>query len=184
MIMNNPSHGDYEIYDIGGNAILAAYSLGQVPSLDVRRTRHVSGRRQQRHAAAQPSTGRSTPITSAATRLLVRPGGDSRHQLELCRHRRLRRPKRLSELLLRNSSSSLSSCIRWPAAVCSPEARWPPFGNNFSVKGFGYFSESATTQMMMEGNSGAPAWGSSNSTPITPTRLRLRRSMSAWSAPI
>ena len=30
MIMNIPSSGDYEIYDIGGNAILAAYSLGQV----------------------------------------------------------------------------------------------------------------------------------------------------------
>ena len=32
MIMNNPSNGDYEIYNIGGNAILAAYSLGQVGS--------------------------------------------------------------------------------------------------------------------------------------------------------
>ena len=28
-------------------------------------------------------------------------------------------------------------------------------GNNFTVKGFGFFSESGTTQMMMQGNSGA-----------------------------
>ena len=32
MVMNNPSNGDYEIYDIGGNAIMAAYSLGQMDS--------------------------------------------------------------------------------------------------------------------------------------------------------
>jgi hypothetical protein len=30
MIMNNPGTGAYEIYDVGSNAILAAYSLGQV----------------------------------------------------------------------------------------------------------------------------------------------------------
>ncbi len=30
MIMSNPGNGDYEIYNIGGNTILAAYPLGQV----------------------------------------------------------------------------------------------------------------------------------------------------------
>ena len=30
MIMRDGSNGDYEIYDIGNNAILGAYSLGQV----------------------------------------------------------------------------------------------------------------------------------------------------------
>ena len=30
MIMSNPSDGTYEIYNVGGNAILAAYQLGQV----------------------------------------------------------------------------------------------------------------------------------------------------------
>ena len=32
MIMTNPSNGNYEIYDVGGNAIQAAYALGQVGS--------------------------------------------------------------------------------------------------------------------------------------------------------
>src|SRR5262249_41634010 len=30
MIMSNPSNGTYEVYNVGGNAILAAYRLGQV----------------------------------------------------------------------------------------------------------------------------------------------------------
>jgi len=30
MIMSNPTNGTYEVYDVGGNAILAAYQLGQV----------------------------------------------------------------------------------------------------------------------------------------------------------
>ena len=32
MIMTNPSNGNYEIYDVGGNGIQAAYALGQVGS--------------------------------------------------------------------------------------------------------------------------------------------------------
>ena len=53
MIMSDPSNGDYEIYDIGGNAILAAYSLGQVQLLRLRRPRRLQRHRYQRHAAAQ-----------------------------------------------------------------------------------------------------------------------------------
>jgi hypothetical protein len=30
MILRNGTNGDYEIYDIGSNAILAAYALGQI----------------------------------------------------------------------------------------------------------------------------------------------------------
>jgi hypothetical protein len=30
MILRDGTNGNYEIYDIGGNALLAAYSLGQV----------------------------------------------------------------------------------------------------------------------------------------------------------
>src|SRR5262245_63338265 len=30
MIMSNPSNGSYEVYNVGGNAILAAYDFGQV----------------------------------------------------------------------------------------------------------------------------------------------------------
>ena len=30
MVMNNSSNGDYEIYDVGGNAIWTAYTLGQI----------------------------------------------------------------------------------------------------------------------------------------------------------
>ena len=32
MIMSNPINGAHEIYNVGSNAILAAYTLGQFPS--------------------------------------------------------------------------------------------------------------------------------------------------------
>ena len=127
MIMNNPGNGDYEIYNIGGNAVLAAYSLGQVgsPWTFVGMGTFQAGDTSDM-LLRNTSTGgfeayyiSNNNITNAAA------DRHGRHQLELCRHRRLRRPKQPSpSCCCATPQAARSSSIRWLAAGCCREARW------------------------------------------------------------
>ena len=61
----------------------------------------------------------------------------------------------LSEMLLRNSSSGSFELYQVAGGGVLSGSSVAAVGNNFTVEGFGNFSEFSTTQMMMQGNSGA-----------------------------
>ena len=127
MVMSNPSNGDYEIYDVGGNAILAAYSLGQVGSpwtfvglgtfqagdtSDMLLRNTSTGGFEAYYISGNNITNASL-IGTVGTNWNFAGTGDFDGQSSL------------SELLLRNSvSPAHSSSIRSPAAACCREARW------------------------------------------------------------
>jgi hypothetical protein len=74
MIMSNSSTGDYEIFKVGHNAILASYSLGQAVSpwaFVALGTFHAGDTADM--LLRNTSTGRSRPLMSAATTLLGQP---------------------------------------------------------------------------------------------------------------
>ena len=156
MVMNNASNGEYEIYDIGGNAILAAYPLGQVGSLykfaamgtfqagdtsDMLLRNTSTGAFEAYYISNNSITGAvnagtvGTDWNFAGTGNF--DGGSS-----------------LSELLLRNAASGAFELYHIAGGGVLAGSAVGPVGNNFQVKGFGNFSESGTTQMIMQDTSG------------------------------
>jgi hypothetical protein len=63
MILRNAQNGNYEIYDIGNNSLLAAYFLGQV-GLDWEPAGGLAGADSQPSASASVA---STPASAAST---------------------------------------------------------------------------------------------------------------------
>ena len=60
----------------------------------------------------------------------------------------------LSELLLRNSSSGAFELYQVASGGGLSGSSVAAVGNNFQVEGFGHFSESSTSQMVMQDTSG------------------------------
>jgi hypothetical protein len=156
MVMNNPNNGDVEIYDIGGNQVLAAYSLGPLlaslsfvglGTLQAGDTNDILVRNSSTGEFGvyyvQGNTAFSSAVVGAVgTNWAFEGLGDYDGASSL------------SELLLRNANSGAFELYRVAGGGVLSGSAVAAVGNNFSVKGVGDFSGSATTQMMMQDNSG------------------------------
>jgi hypothetical protein len=160
MIMTDGS-GNYEIYDIGGNAILTAYTLDQLPtfltfaalgtfqagdSSDMLLRNASTGAFVAYYVTADTVTS-SAPVGTVGTNFSFAGIGDFDGM------------SGLSELLLRNSASGAFELYQVAGGGVLSGNAAGAVGNNFSVKGFGQFSESNTTQMMMQDTSGDASKG-------------------------
>ena len=155
MVMNNLSNGECEIYDVGGNAILAAYLLGQVPTsltfvaLGTFQAGDASDMllRNQSSGAFEAYYVNGNTITGSA---LVGTVGNERN---FAGTGDFDGQSSLSELLLRNTSSFGFELYQVAGGGVLSGSSVAAIGNNLQISGFGNFSGSATTQMMMEDTS-------------------------------
>jgi hypothetical protein len=154
MIMSNPTNGTYEVYNVGGNAILAAYQLGQVgtpwtfaalgtfqagDSSDMLLRNSSSGTFEVYYVSGNN-------ITNAA--LVGTVGLD----WNFAGIGNFDGASSLSELMLRNASSGSFELYQVAGGGVLSGSSVAPVGNNFQVKGFGNFSGSPVTQMIMQDN--------------------------------
>ena len=158
MIMNNPSNGDYEIYDIGGNAIMAAYSLGQIEfplefvglgdfsstdTSDILLRNSSTGAFQADYISGNTITN-TVQVGTVGLNWNFAGTGD------------FDGGSSLSELLLRNSASGSFELYQVAGGGVLSGSSVAAVGNNLQVSGFGNFSGSSTTQMIMEQANEAP----------------------------
>jgi hypothetical protein len=153
IILSDPSTGDYEIYNVGGNALLSVYLLGHAGSpwmftalgtFQAGDTGDVLFRNASTGAfEADDVSGNNIVGTT-----LVGTVGTNWNFAGLGNFDR----SSLSELMLRDSSSG-SFALDQVGGVLSGHSVGA-VGYNFQVKGFGFFSENSTTQMLMQDNSG------------------------------
>ena len=156
MIMNNPSNGDYEIYDVGSNAILAANALDQLPTglafaalgtfqagdtSDMLLRNSSTGAFDAYYISGDSITGTALVGTVELSWNYAGTGDFDGTST-------------LTELLLRNSTSGAFELYHIAGGGVLAGSAVGPVGNNFQVKGFGSFSESGTTQMIMQDTSG------------------------------
>lgn len=161
IIMSNPSNGDYEIYNIGGNQVLAAYPLGQVSSplsfvglgtfqggdtSDMLLRNTSTDQFEAYYISGNTVTGTAN-VGTVGTEWNIAGIGDFDGQSSL------------SELLLRNSGSGAFELYQVAGGGVLSGSSAGAVGNNFTVEGFGHFSESETTQMLMQDNSGDTSSG-------------------------
>ena len=144
MIMNDPSNGDYEIYNIGGNAILSAYFLGQVgaPWSFVGMGIFQAGDTSDM-LLRNTSTGGfeayyiiNNNITNAG---LIGTVGIN---WNFAGTGNFDGQNSLSELLLRNGSSGAFELYQVAGGGVLSGSSVAAVGNNFTVEGFGHFSGS------------------------------------------
>jgi T5SS/PEP-CTERM-associated repeat protein len=154
MIMNNPNNGAYEIYDVGSNAILAAYQLGQVgapwgfAALGTFQAGDIGDMllRNASTGAFEAYYVGGNNITSAA--LVGTVGLD----WNFAGIGNFDGASSLSELMLRNASSGSFELYQVGGGGVLSGSSVAPVGNNFQVKGFGFFAENGLTQMLMQDN--------------------------------
>jgi hypothetical protein len=154
MIMSNPTNGTYMAYDVGGNAILAAYQLGQIgtpwtfaalgtfqagDSSDMLLRNSSSGGFEAFYVS-------SNSITNAT--LVGMVGLD----WNFAGIGNFDGASSLSELMLRNAGSGSFELYQVAGGGVLSGSSVAPVGNNFQVKGFGNFSNSPVTQMIMQDN--------------------------------
>jgi Peptidase M10 serralysin C terminal len=155
MIMSNPGTGAYEIYNIGGNAVLAAYFLGQAAPpwafvafgtfragdmADMLLRNTSTGAFQASYVSGNSIVG-ATQLGAVGTEWNFAGIGN------------FDGTSTLSELMLRNGSSGAFELYRVVGGGVLSGNSAGSVGNNFQVKGFGFFSASST-QMLMQDNSG------------------------------
>src|SRR5262249_10348771 len=151
--------GTYEIYDIGGNAILAAYQLGQVatPWMFAALGTFQAGDssdmllRNSSTGAFEAYYVSGNNITNTA---LVGTVGLDWNFSGTGNFDGTSNTINLSELLLRNAGSGSFELYHVVGGGILSGQAVAPIGNNVQVKGFGDFSNSPTTQMMMQDTSG------------------------------
>ena len=157
MVMYDSADGEYEIYDIGGNAILGAATLGGISGpwsfsglgdfsgndTSDMLLRNSSTGAFEAYYIANNTINTSALVGTVGTNYGFSGIGD------------FDGASSLSELLLRNSTSGAFELYQVSGGGVLSGSAVAAVGNNFSVRGFGFFSESNTTQMMMQGNSGA-----------------------------
>jgi hypothetical protein len=161
MIMSNPGTGAYEIYNIGGNTVLAAYFLGQAAPpwafvafgtfragdmADLLLRNASTGAFQASYVSGNSIVG-ETQLGAVGTEWNFAGIGN------------FDGTSALSELMLRNGSSGAFELYRVVVGGVLSGNSAGLVGNNFQVKGFGFFSASSTTQMMMQDNSGGASNG-------------------------
>jgi hypothetical protein len=154
MIMSSPSNGDYEIYNVGGNRILAAYYLARVGSpwtfaslgtFQAGDSNDMLLRNASTGAFEAYYVGGNT-ITNTA--LVGTVGLD----WNFAGIGNFDGASSLSELMLRNTFSGSFELYQVAGGGVLSGSSVAPVGNNFQVKGFGKFSGSAETQMIMQDN--------------------------------
>jgi len=161
MIMSNPSDGTYEVYNVGGNAILAAYQLGQVgtpwtfaalgtfqagDSSDMLLRNSSTGAFQAYYVSNNNITG-STNVGTVGLDWNFSGTGNFDGTSNTIN---------LSELLLRNAGSGSFELYHVAGGGVLSGSSVAAVGNNLQVSGFGNFSGSNTTQMIMEQANEAP----------------------------
>ena len=154
MIMSNPSDGTYEVYNVGGNAILAAHRLGQVgtpwtfaalgtfqagDSSDMLLRNSSTGAFEAYYVSGNNITN---AVSVGAVGLDWSFAGIGNFD----------GASSLSELMLRNASSGSFELYHVAGGGVLSGNSVAPVGNNFQVKGFGNFSGSPVTQMIMQDN--------------------------------
>jgi len=156
MIMSNPSTGDYEIYNVGGNTILAGYSLGQAvsqwafvalgtfqagawPTCCCRNTS--TGAFQASYVSGNNIVG-ATQLGTVGTEWNFAGIGN------------FHGTSSLSDLMLRNNSSGAFELYQVVDGGVLSGNPVGSVGNSFQVKGFGFFSQTSATQMLMQNTSG------------------------------
>ena len=157
MIMSNPSSGTYEVYNVGGNAILAAYRLGQVgtpwtfaalgtfqagDSSDMLLRNSSTGAFEAYYVSNNNITGSASVGTVGLDWNFSGTGNFDGTSNTIG----------LSELMLRNASSGSFELYHVASGGVLSGSSVAPVGNNFQVKGFGNFSGSPVTQMIMQDN--------------------------------
>ena len=151
MVMSNPTNGDYEIYDVGGNTIKSAYTLageistgwsflglGTFQAGDSNDMLLRNGANFDAYYISNNTITSSALVGSVGTNWNFSgignfDGGSS-----------------LSELLLRNSASGAFELYHVQGGGVLAGSSVAAIGNNLQVSGFGYFSETSTEQMAME----------------------------------
>jgi Peptidase M10 serralysin C terminal len=161
IIMSNPSTGEYEIYNVGGNGVLAAYLLGQAAppwafvafgtfqagdSGDMLLRNTSTGAFEASYVSGNSVVG-ATLLGAVGTEWNFAGIGN------------FDGTGGLSELMLRNSSSGSFERYQVVGGGVLSGNSVGSVGNNFQVKGFGFFSASSTTQMLMQDNSGGASNG-------------------------
>jgi hypothetical protein len=156
MIMSNPSTGAYQIYNVGGNAILAAYELGHVgapwtfgalgtfqagDSSDMLLRNTSTGAFEAYYISGNNIVG-STNVGAVGLEWNFAGTGN------------FDGASSLSELLLRNVNSGSFELYHVAGGGVLSGQPVAPIGNNVQVKGFGDFSGVPTTQMMMQDTTG------------------------------
>jgi hypothetical protein len=154
MIMSNPSNGTYEVYNVGGNAILAAYQLGQVgapwtfaalgtlqagDTSDMLLRNSSTGAFEAYYVSGNNITNKAVVGTVGLDWNFAGIGDFDG-------------ASSLSELMLRNASSGSFELYQVVGGGVLSGSSVAPVGNNFQVKGFGDFSGSPETQMIMQDN--------------------------------
>src|SRR5262249_37191393 len=149
MIMSNPSTGAYWIYNVGGNAILAAYELDHMgtpwtfgalgtfrtgDSADLLLRNSSTGEFQAYYVSGNDTIATASVGTVGLEWNFAGTGNFDG-------------ASSLSELLLRNAGSGSFELYHVIGGGALSGSAVAPIGNNFQVKGFGNFSNSPTTQM-------------------------------------
>jgi hypothetical protein len=186
MIMTNPDSDDYEIYDIGGNAILAAYSLGATAdSLTFVGLGDFNGTDTSDILLRNSSTGAfQADYVSSNTITNTIQVGTVGLNWNFAGTGDFDGASSLSELLLRNSDTGSFELYQVAGGGVLSGSAVAAVGNNLQVSGFGNFSGSSTTQMIMEQANEAPAPMPIGCIPITPLWRLLRGTSVARSATI
>ena len=151
MVMSNPTNGDYEIYDVGGNAIESAYTLaGEIAAgwsflgLGTFQAGDSNDMLLRNGANFDAYYINNNAITSSA---LVGSVGTNWNFSGIGN---FDGGSSLSELLLRNSASGAFELYHVQGGGVLAGSSVAAIGNNLQVSGFGYFSETGTEQMAME----------------------------------
>ena len=150
MVMSNPAYGDYEIYDVGGNSIESAYTLGQIAANwnfvglgtlqagDSNDMLFRDGASFEAYYVNNNTITSSSQVGSVGTTWSFSGQGN------------FDGASSLSEMLLRNSSSGAFELYHVQGGGVLAGSSVAAIGNNLQVSGFGYFSETSTEQMAME----------------------------------
>jgi serralysin len=156
MIMSNSSTGDYEIFKVGHNAILASYSLGQAVSpwafvalgtfqagdtADMLLRNTSTGAFQASYVSGNNIVG-ATQLGTVGTEWNFAGIGN------------FHGTSSLSDLMLRNGGSGSFELYQVVDAGVLSGNSVGSVGKSFQVKGFGFFSQTSATQMLMQNTSG------------------------------
>jgi hypothetical protein len=161
MIMHNPNTGDYEIYTVGNNQILAADWLGTVGSpwnFETLGTFHAGAvsdmlLRNASTGAFEAYYVESNNIVGAVQ------AGTVGLDWNFSGVGSFTGTSSLSQILLRNAASGSFELYQITSGGVLDGQAVAPVGNNFQVKGFGHFSQNTTTQMLMQDTSGDASSG-------------------------
>ena len=151
MILRHDADGLYEIYDIGGNAFLAANFLGQVGTdFQFAGLGSILRQRHHRHAVAQRlDRGLSRSTTSSTTTSPIPPRWAPSGSIFSSRASAISTPTASTDMVLRNRSTGQFELYNIRNNAITSASNLGTVGLNFQVAGFGDFNADGTTDMML-----------------------------------